>query len=385
MFKELLDFLKNKQNESLISFTNIFTSLDESNTDELNNMDNLKKIENEKSNSVLEAYNKLHFIISNIKKQLDLLVNQLFRLNEIKIKQSLGKYKLEELLLFCDNGNLFDIYKNKLLYSSKNNFINKYLINIIEAIKKYPDLYDILIKESENFNLSDDITNYGYVTIKENNNKVDKTKLNIIQRLIELKYNLQNINIKNFESFFKNLQNKIDNNISEIKNKNNKKINNEEFTNMLNQVFMNILVNASQSIKEKGILIKQTSPYEMQLCITKDAITEYSAGETHTIRANDNPAVHSLLNLLLKLMTLDDTVADDFDYKLTGDKSRYTVTLSPKDANLKNFFEEITIDGSEYIDSLIIRGTHGDVTSMKFSDYDFSDKAVNSEDLKYFE
>ena len=240
LFKELLDFLKNKQNESLISFTNIFTSLDESNTDELNNIDNLKKIENEKSNSVLEAYNKLHFIISNIKKQLDLLVNQLFRLNEIKIKQSLGKYKLEELLLFCDNGNLFDIYKNKLLYSSKNNFINKYLINIIEAIKKYPDLYDILIKESENFNLSDDITNYGYVTIKENNNKVDKTKLNIIQRLIELKYNLQNINIKNFESFFKNLQNKIDYNISEIKNKNNKKINNEEFTNMLNQVLMQL-------------------------------------------------------------------------------------------------------------------------------------------------
>ncbi|SKA60644.1 Outer membrane lipoprotein carrier protein LolA [Succinivibrio dextrinosolvens DSM 3072] len=139
------------------------------------------------------------------------------------------------------------------------------------------------------------------------------------------------------------------------------------------------------SIKDKGILIKQTSPYEMQLCITKDAITEYSAGEIHIIRANDNPAVHSLLNLLLKLMTLDDTVADDFEYKLTGDKNRYTVTLSPKDANLKNFFEEITIDGSEYIDSLIIRGTHGDVTSMKFSDYNISDNAVKPEDLKYFE
>lgn len=139
------------------------------------------------------------------------------------------------------------------------------------------------------------------------------------------------------------------------------------------------------SIKDKGILIKQTSPYEMQLCITKEAITEYSAGEIHTIKANDNPAVHSLLNLLLKLMTLDDKVADDFEYKATGDKSRYTVTLSPKDENLKNFFEKITLDGGEYIDSLIISGTHGDVTSMKFSDYDFSDKAVSPEDLKYFE
>ena len=139
------------------------------------------------------------------------------------------------------------------------------------------------------------------------------------------------------------------------------------------------------SIKDKGILIKQTSPYEMQLCITKDAITEYSAGEIHTIKANDNPAVHSLLNLLLKLMSLDDKVADDFEYKAIGDKGRYTVTLTPKDENLKKFFEKITLDGGEYIDSLIISGTHGDVTSMKFSDYDFSDKAITPEDLKYFE
>ena len=246
-FKDIIDFLKNKRDESLISLNNILLSLDESNN-ELNEMDNLEKIEKEKSNSVLESYNKLHFIISNIKKQLNNLVNQIFRLNEIKINQSLGKYKLEELLLFCDNNQLFDNYKNNILYSSKNNFINKYLMNIIEAIKRYPDLYDILVKESKNNILSDNIINHGYISTKENNNKVDKTKLNIIQRLIELKYNLQNLNIKNFEGFFKNLQNKIDYNISEIKNKNNQAINNEEFTNMLNQVLMQLNSYINQNI-----------------------------------------------------------------------------------------------------------------------------------------
>ena len=146
-FKELLDFLKNKHNESLISFNNIFKSLDESNEDDVNNFDNLKKIENETSNSVLESYNKLHFIISNIKKQLDSLVNNIFKLNEFKIKQSLGKYKIEELILFCGDNKLFENYKKKFLYSAQNNFINKYLLNIIEAIKLFPDLYDILYKE----------------------------------------------------------------------------------------------------------------------------------------------------------------------------------------------------------------------------------------------
>jgi hypothetical protein len=104
-------------------------------------MDNLKKIELNESKSVLEAYNKLHFIISNIKKQLDTLINQIFKLNEIKINQSLGRYKLEELLLISDN-KIFNDYKQMILYSQDNIFINKYLENIIEAIKIYPDIYD---------------------------------------------------------------------------------------------------------------------------------------------------------------------------------------------------------------------------------------------------
>ena len=262
IFKDLLDFLKNKQNESLISFNNIILSMDESSNDKINNMDNLRRNESEKSNSVLESYNKLHFIISNVKKQLDYLVNQIFKLNEIKLGQSLGKYKLEELILFCGDNQLFDNYKNKILYSANNNFINKYLMNIIEAIKKYPDLYDILVKESKNYIISEDIINNGYTPSnkeKENNNKVDKTKLNIIQRLIELKYNLQNLNIKNFESFFKTLQNKIDYNISEIKNKNNQIINNEEFTNMLNQVLMQLNNYINQNITDLNNMIQSNT------------------------------------------------------------------------------------------------------------------------------
>ena len=263
-FKDLLDFLKNKQNESLISFNNIFINLEDNiNNEDMNNlkfncMDNLKRIEREKSNSVLESYNKLYFIISNIKKQLDNLINQIFRLNEIKINQSFGKYKLEELLAFCDN-HLFENYRSNTLYSKQNTFINKYLLNIIEAIKLYPDLYDILNKESKNYNISDDIINYSHILTKENNSKVDKNKLNIIQKLIELKYNLHSFDTKKFETFFKSLQNKIDYNISEIKNKNNQILNNEEFTNMLNQVLSQLNNYINQNILDLNNIQKNTN------------------------------------------------------------------------------------------------------------------------------
>ena len=263
-FKDLLDFLKNKQNESLISFNNIFINLEDNiNNEDMNNlkfncMDNLKRIEREKSNSVLESYNKLYFIISNIKKQLDNLINQIFRLNEIKINQSFGKYKLEELLAFCDN-HLFENYRSNTLYSKQNTFINKYLLNIIEAIKLYPDLYDILNKESKNYNISEDIINWSHTLNKENNGKVDKNKLNIIQKLIELKYNLHSFDTKKFETFFKSLQNKIDYNISEIKNKNNQMLNNEEFTNMLNQVLSQLNNYINQNILDLNNIQKNTN------------------------------------------------------------------------------------------------------------------------------
>ena len=266
VFKDLLDFLKSKHNESFINFNNFLQCLDNNdmdidtnnNNNEFNCEDNLKKIETMKSNSVLESYNKLHFIISNIKKQLDNLINKIYKLNEMRVDKSLDKYKIEELLLFS-NELIFNNYRNNILYSNQNDFINKYLINIIEAIKLYPDLYDILNKEAKNYNFSNSITNNGHIIYQEKsheNNKVDKTKLNIIQRLIELKYNLQNLNIKNFESFFKTLQNKIDYNISEIKNKNNQIINNEEFTNMLNQVLMQLNNYINQNIIDLNNIIQ---------------------------------------------------------------------------------------------------------------------------------
>ena len=246
-FKNLLDFLKNRQNDSLCSFNNLYLSINDTNINnsqnEFNNMDNLKKMELTKSNSVLESYNKLHFIISNIKKQLDTLINQIFKLNEIKINNSLGRYKLEEIILVSDN-KVFEDYKQTILFSPDSIFINKYLQNIIESIKRFPDLYDLLYKEIKNYQLSNDIINNDYIPLNdeksENNNKVNKTKLNIIQKLIELKYNLNNFNINNFKNFFNDLQNKININISEIKNKKSEIINSEEFTNMLNNVLLQL-------------------------------------------------------------------------------------------------------------------------------------------------
>ena len=246
LFKNLLDFLKNKQNDSLFSWTNLYLSLNDNNDNnknEFNSMDNLKKMELIHSNSVLESYNKLHFIISNIKKQLDTLINQIFKLNEIKINQSLGRYKLEELLLISDN-KVFQDYKEIILYSQNNIFINNFLGKIVEAIKLYPDIYDLLVKESYNYNISDDIINNDYNPLNDDksdkNTKVNKNKLNIIQKLIELQYHLNNFDVNNFKNFFNDLQNKINLNISEIKNKNSEIINSDEFTNMLNNVLLQL-------------------------------------------------------------------------------------------------------------------------------------------------
>ena len=58
----------------------------------------------------------------------------------------------------------------------------------------------------------------------------------MLQKLIELQYNLNNFDINNFKLFFNDLQNKINYNIAEIKNQKAEVINSEEFTKMLNNV-----------------------------------------------------------------------------------------------------------------------------------------------------
>ena len=257
LFKNIIDFLKNKQNDTLFSWNNLYLCLKDEEEDinnaqnGFNSMDNLKKMERIKSNSVLESYNKLHFIISNIKKQLDTLINQIFKLNEIKINQSLGRYKLEEILLISDN-KIFEDYKQTILFSPDNIFINKYLENIIEAIKRYPDIYDILYKEIKNYNLSNDIINNDYNPLSdeksENNNKVNKISLNLIQKLIVLKYNLSDFDINYFKNFFNDLQNRINMNISDIKNKNSEIINSVDFSNMLNKVLTQLQNYINQNI-----------------------------------------------------------------------------------------------------------------------------------------
>ena len=248
LFKNLLDFLKNKQNESLLSWNNLYLSINDNdsnafnNPNDFNHRDNLKRMESNQSNSVLESYNKLHFIISNIKKQLDTLINQIFKLNELKINQSLGRYKLEEIILISDD-KVYEDYKQAILFSNDNIFINKYLEKIIDAIKKYSDLYDLLVKDSKSYVYSNEIINSShnpFVEEKSENNKVNKAKLNFIQKLFELKCNLNNFDINEFKSFFNDLQNKINMNISEIKNKNSEIINGEEFSNMLNKVLLQL-------------------------------------------------------------------------------------------------------------------------------------------------
>ncbi len=139
------------------------------------------------------------------------------------------------------------------------------------------------------------------------------------------------------------------------------------------------------SVKDKGVLIKQNTPYKMMLVIKKDSITEIGENEKRVIKAEDNPAVHSLLKLLLNLLTLNDGVDNDFYCTVQGHTDNFNVKLEPKDNNLKNFFNEIRIYGTKYVDKLVIKGAYGDNTIMHLENYDFSDNKITREDLKYFE
>ena len=261
LFKYYIDFLKTQQNELLVSFNNLYLSINTENfINETNSNDNLKKICKNKSNSVLQSYNKLHYIISNIKKQLDILINQIYKLNEIKLNQSIlgNRYKIEEILLISDN-EIFSDYRQKYLSSENNKFVNIALQNVIEAIKIFADAYDLLYKEIKNYDLSDEIINYEYevlMTDEKEGGKVNKEKIELIKKLIGIKFFLHDFDINGFKKFFNDLQGNINYNISEIKNKNSDLINGEEFSNMLNKVLIQLQNYISKNVIDLNNMLK---------------------------------------------------------------------------------------------------------------------------------
>ena len=235
IFQILYNELKKFENDNiLVNFDLIYKSITPKNNydkNDINKNDNLRDEASLKSNSAIEAYSKLNFILKNIKKQIDLFINSIYKLNEIKNEQPkpLNTLKIEEMLILS-NDNLFSDFYQNIFIDSNSQILFPLLENLPQSVELFDDSYEIFIKEYSNYNLSIDIFNPDY------NNRNFNIKIETVQNFFLIKVSLENLSFDLLDKYIKQLENNLNENLSQIKENNSNLINDPKVTEMLSTI-----------------------------------------------------------------------------------------------------------------------------------------------------
>ena len=234
-FQKLYDELKAFENENiLVNFELIIKSIIANNNyyqSEVYKNDNLRDEASLKSNSAVEAYSKINFILKNIKKQIDLFINCIYKLNELKNEQQkpLNTLKVEEMLILSNDKIFSDFYQN-IFTNTNSQILFPLLENLSYSIELYDNSYEIFVKEYSNYKLSSHIINPNY---NKNNYNI---KLETVQNFFQIKISLENFSFDKIDKYIKILENNLSEKLTRIKENNLNLLNDPKITEMLTSI-----------------------------------------------------------------------------------------------------------------------------------------------------
>ena len=222
IINSFIDMLKEYENESVrINFGAMIRFVTPTVNKE---SDNLQSEIKTQSKSALEGYSKLNYVIKNIKKQIDLLINMIYKLSLI---QSNSKINIEENIVLS-NSNLFKQFYFDY-FQITNEVLNHYLQNIPTIVDLLEPCYDFLQSKYQILlqNISKAILNDKYN--RENKN----IKIRTIQNIFCLKLICQNNFLEKFKIFINTLEEKLTRNFAVIKERYDDLINSDKVSNMM--------------------------------------------------------------------------------------------------------------------------------------------------------
>ncbi|MDP8169900.1 outer membrane lipoprotein carrier protein LolA [Pasteurella skyensis] len=118
-------------------------------------------------------------------------------------------------------------------------------------------------------------------------------------------------------------------------------------------------------VAEKGLLWQMKTPFENNLRVTSKGIMQYNG--TAWVGNNNNFAQQQQIQLFLGLLSGDiSTLKQQFDLKLTGEKSAWQLDLIPNSFLMKQIFNIIRLQGSEVVKKIILDEKQGDKTVIQF-------------------
>ena len=134
--------------------------------------------------------------------------------------------------------------------------------------------------------------------------------------------------------------------------------------------------------RDKGLWWHQQKPFVMTLAMNEQRMVQTTGKQPpQIITAQDNPQLFQFNTLLVALFRADQVVLEQ-NFVVTFDdlgEGRWRLILTPKASPLDKLFDSITLQGSEYLGSIVIDDKQGDRTRIEFSEHN-SDPNLSDEE-----
>lgn len=119
---------------------------------------------------------------------------------------------------------------------------------------------------------------------------------------------------------------------------------------------------------DRGVIWETQKPFASKIVLTPSRLESINRYQHQTFSTENNPHLALINHLLIDLMQGDiQEIEKYFNISLSGEASKWTMSLIPMDQNIKAVFEKISIQGSKKVQQLVFYAPNGDKTEIYLS------------------
>ncbi|MFE8711106.1 outer membrane lipoprotein carrier protein LolA [Aeromonas allosaccharophila] len=137
-------------------------------------------------------------------------------------------------------------------------------------------------------------------------------------------------------------------------------------------------------VKGQGLWWQQQKPFPLTLTLTPTRMVQQLPGQP--AQTLDSPQLLEFSNLMLALFDPSEAALDNyFRHQLTSDGEAWTLTLEPIRSPLDKVFASLVLKGRHELASLAIHDKQGDVTLIRFVDWQLKTLPLSAEEQSRFD
>lgn len=137
-------------------------------------------------------------------------------------------------------------------------------------------------------------------------------------------------------------------------------------------------------VKGQGLWWQQQKPFPLTLTLTPTRMVQQLPGQP--AQTLDSPQLLEFSNLMLALFDPSEAALDNyFRHKLASEGEEWTLTLEPIRSPLDKVFASLVLKGRHELASLAIHDKQGDVTLIRFVDWQLKALPLSTEEQSRFD